>query len=1340
MEDEDEFGDLYTDVLPPFSSSALPTHASAPGPQPPHRPIDLNLLGDQEDDEILYGSSRAVSNQVPSVSPPKLGPSGPASAAGPRVLVPLAATNNDANSRDLSGFQFEGDDKDVKFDIEDTHTIEDSAPAIPGLSVSVEDSAITVRGGAETGGEREEDSEEEDSDSEDDLQIVLNDNNHGPMGMKRGVDDDEGDEDNFVIVADGEPNQPIEEQDWGGGEDATVVGAEGERKEGGEAAGKGNAMVVPKIGYSGHPYHHSFHSQFKYVRPGAAPIPGATTFGPGGAPGQVRPPISMGAIPGRGRGDWRPTGMKSGPQMQKGFHPGYGTAWGNNMAGRGYGGGLEFTLPSHKTIFDVDIDSFEEKPWKYPVVDISDFFNFGLNEESWKDYCKQLEQHRLETTMQSKIRVYESGRTEQEYDPDLPPELAAASGIDVPVDNSNLGKTEAGQNDLAKGSARVRPPIPTGRAIQVETGYGERLPSIDTRPPRVRDSDAIIEIICQDSLDDDSSAGNGMVDGEANDPPRDDFRRSREAENDTPHKETEYVDDLPQAYVGQRGGRRPPYMDSVQDSIPDGEARLPFRPEASGQYHPGSRKQPPMYPSGDVGTSSIEGRRIQGRPLDRSPRLSVSGSSRDRKFLDNVEEESVESKDNKHSSALSSPVLVKDGKDLSTEEKDDTPAELVLAEASSGMEKDEVTENEETIVDTLKDGNKNHSVNRRITNSRSDQSAARSSENSKGRSGSSKDYQKWQDVEEEVVQGGRSSRRGSVKRHLDENERDLRRRDHDMRQEMERSSMFSKGREGSYPRRDSESTLAQHLHIKTEGYDRRKDREIPDGSWQRRDEDPHLKKVRNEDTRKRDRGDDIGLRHRSKIRENERTDKDEHPYSRKQMYNGSYRVPYDKDGSSRHRERDDSSKSRYEIGDDYHSKRKKDEDYLRRDHLDKDEILLGHRENTSRRRRERDDAMDPRKRDDQQRIRDNLDDYHSARHKDEVWLHRDRGERPREREEMYRLKQSHEENSLKREREEGRGSMRSGRGTDDKAWSSNNRIKNESKVSDKEYHLKDAVRNSEQQKGRDRLEEENLSHHRGYDDSYIRGNTDEKRSRQERSSTQIDRAMDMTDSQKMQEKKLKENTRKNKVSEGDRSASGSSRRNHDDQSGHPDEMGLKNINGQGGGHNEIPVRQNPSKRRKEDASSDEEQLESRRGRSKLERWTSHKERDYSISSKASASLKFKGVDKNNNGGSSEASKHADEPSKRVEAVQSHTLAEEKAAGDIGNKDSDTKPVEDKHLDTVEKLKKRSERFKLPMPSDKDALAIKKIETEVLPAAKTDNHTDSEVKPERPARKRRWIGN
>lgn len=83
----------------------------------------------------------------------------------------------------------------------------------------------------------------------------------------------------------------------------------------------------------------------QYVRPGAAPIPGSATAVAAGGPGQVRPLVNMGPAAGRGRGDWRPTGMKTAPPMQKGFHPGFGmSASGVNMAGRG----LEFTLPSHK--------------------------------------------------------------------------------------------------------------------------------------------------------------------------------------------------------------------------------------------------------------------------------------------------------------------------------------------------------------------------------------------------------------------------------------------------------------------------------------------------------------------------------------------------------------------------------------------------------------------------------------------------------------------------------------------------------------------------------------------------------------------------------------------------------------------------------------------------------------------------------------------------------------------------------------------------------------------------------------------------------------------------------
>jgi hypothetical protein len=48
----------------------------------------------------------------------------------------------------------------------------------------------------------------------------------------------------------------------------------------------------------------------------------------------------------------------------------------------------------------------------------------------------------------------------QDYDPDLPPELAAATGLhDGAVENANSVKSDVGQSDVMKGSGRMRPPI-----------------------------------------------------------------------------------------------------------------------------------------------------------------------------------------------------------------------------------------------------------------------------------------------------------------------------------------------------------------------------------------------------------------------------------------------------------------------------------------------------------------------------------------------------------------------------------------------------------------------------------------------------------------------------------------------------------------------------------------------------------------------------------------------------------------------------------------------------------------------------------------------------------------
>lgn len=61
-----------------------------------------------------------------------------------------------------------------------------------------------------------------------------------------------------------------------------------------------------------------------------------------------------------------------------------------------------------------------------PGADPADFFNYGLNINTWKEYVARIHQFRLEFTMQKKIQTYESSNDTPALDPDPPPELAAA--------------------------------------------------------------------------------------------------------------------------------------------------------------------------------------------------------------------------------------------------------------------------------------------------------------------------------------------------------------------------------------------------------------------------------------------------------------------------------------------------------------------------------------------------------------------------------------------------------------------------------------------------------------------------------------------------------------------------------------------------------------------------------------------------------------------------------------------------------------------------------------------------------------------------------------------------
>ncbi|KAK6308883.1 hypothetical protein J4Q44_G00203460 [Coregonus suidteri] len=46
-------------------------------------------------------------------------------------------------------------------------------------------------------------------------------------------------------------------------------------------------------------------------------------------------------------------------------------------------------------VLEVDMESFEEKPWRKPGSDLSDYFNYGFNEDTWKTYCEKQRRLRM---------------------------------------------------------------------------------------------------------------------------------------------------------------------------------------------------------------------------------------------------------------------------------------------------------------------------------------------------------------------------------------------------------------------------------------------------------------------------------------------------------------------------------------------------------------------------------------------------------------------------------------------------------------------------------------------------------------------------------------------------------------------------------------------------------------------------------------------------------------------------------------------------------------------------------------------------------------------------------
>uniref|UniRef100_A0A3Q3IBR7 Pre-mRNA 3'-end-processing factor FIP1 n=1 Tax=Monopterus albus TaxID=43700 RepID=A0A3Q3IBR7_MONAL len=89
-------------------------------------------------------------------------------------------------------------------------------------------------------------------------------------------------------------------------------------------------------------------------------------------------------------------------------------------------------------VMEVDMESFEEKPWRKPGADLSDYFNYGFNEDTWKAYCEKQKRLRMGLevstvgSVTSKITV-QQGRTGNEKDISILPVHTSKPEFTSPV-------------------------------------------------------------------------------------------------------------------------------------------------------------------------------------------------------------------------------------------------------------------------------------------------------------------------------------------------------------------------------------------------------------------------------------------------------------------------------------------------------------------------------------------------------------------------------------------------------------------------------------------------------------------------------------------------------------------------------------------------------------------------------------------------------------------------------------------------------------------------------------------------------------------------------------------
>lgn len=92
-----------------------------------------------------------------------------------------------------------------------------------------------------------------------------------------------------------------------------------------------------------------------------------------------------------------------------------------------------FALPfPNEAVYEMELESVLDKPWRRPGADLTDWFNYGFDEETWKFYC----QKQIEQRMKSKQLA--KSKPSKKNEEDAPAHKVQTYGEDEDMGTSSL--------------------------------------------------------------------------------------------------------------------------------------------------------------------------------------------------------------------------------------------------------------------------------------------------------------------------------------------------------------------------------------------------------------------------------------------------------------------------------------------------------------------------------------------------------------------------------------------------------------------------------------------------------------------------------------------------------------------------------------------------------------------------------------------------------------------------------------------------------------------------------------------------------------------------------------